>query len=46
MSLIELRQIFFSYPDEESKTEVLHGLSLDVPCGKVILRVPVKDTEN
>jgi len=36
MSLIQLRHISLAYPDGESKTEVLCGLSLDVQHGEVI----------
>ena len=36
MSLVKLDQIFLAYPDGDSKTEVLRGLSLDVHPGEVI----------
>jgi ABC-type lipoprotein export system ATPase subunit len=36
MSLIQLHQIFHSFPDGENKNEVLRGFSLDVQRGEVI----------
>ena len=36
MSLVQLNQIFLSYPDGESKIEVLRGLSLNVRHGEVV----------
>ena len=36
MSLIQLSQIFLAYPDGETKTEVLRGLTLHVPQGEVV----------
>ena len=36
MPIIRLNQIFLSYPDGDSKTEVLRGLSLDVQHSEVI----------
>ena len=36
MPLIQLKQITLAYPDGEGKTEVLRGLSLDVPHGAAI----------
>ena len=37
MSLIRLHQIFLAYPDGESKTEVLRGLSFDVQQGDAVV---------
>jgi len=34
--LIQLKQIYLSYPDGEGKTEVLRGLSLDVQQGETV----------
>ena len=36
MPIVNLRQIFLSYPDGDSKTEVLRGLSLEVWEGEAI----------